>query len=125
MLKGINSALIKRRAEADHAELAGMIQDRPVPLSGGVGLPVKIMQVLTSPKRIRIIDLMNYHHARQRHRVGGMGLQLESMSAGLGSRIHDCQGTNGALVVDVAHLGDHQWWLIRADAFVGDVDSHG
>ncbi|MNM75519.1 hypothetical protein D3C81_873090 [compost metagenome] len=62
----------------------------------------------------------------QGHGVGGVGLQLQRMGAGGGGRFDDLQCAGQRLVVIATHLRDHQWWLVRADTAVPDVESvHG
>ena len=123
LLKKVDRALIKWRAEAEHAVLAGSLHDRPMPLPGGVGLGIEIVQVLAGPEAALIADLEIATAHIEGDRVGGVGLQLEGMGTGLGRCIHDGQGTLQALIVITAHLGDHQRWLIRADQTIADPKS--
>jgi len=125
LFQEVNGGFIEWRTEADQAQLAGPLHDRPVPFPGGVGLLVEIMQVLAGPEGIGIADFKAAATHVERNRLGGVGLQLDRVGSGLGCRLHDRQGPLQALVVVAAHFGDHKRWMLCADNAAGDVDRHG
>ena len=125
ILQEVDGGFVKGRAEADQAQLAGALHDRAVPLPGGVGLLVEVVQVLAGPEGIGIADLKAPAAHVERHRVGGVGLQLDRVGSRLGCSLHDRQGPLQALVVVAAHLGDHKGGMVWADGAAGDFDRHG
>ena len=89
-----------------------------------MGLLVEVVQVLAGPEGIGIADLEAAAANVERHRVGGIGLQLDRVGPRLGRCLHDRQGPLQALVVVAAHLGDHKGGMVWADGAAGDFDRH-
>jgi regulator of RNase E activity RraA len=58
----------------------------------------------------------------QRHRVGGVGLDLQRMRAGIGRGVDDGQRTLERLVVVARHLGNDEGAVAGADGTVADPE---
>jgi hypothetical protein len=93
--------------------LGGPLEDRAVPGVGGLGLLVELVQAAPVPQAA--VDLELGPVDIQRDGVGGVGLQLDGVAAGVGGRVDHLQRPVEAAVVVSRQLADHIGRIVGAD----------
>src|SRR5690606_7561702 len=112
-----------RGAEGDHAELACPVEDGLVPLPWRLCLPVQLVERPACPETLRVADMELALVEVERHRVGGVSLDLEAVRARLRRRLDDLERAREGLVVIARHLGDDKRRVRSADGPI--AESHG
>jgi len=80
-----------------------------------VRVVVELVESSTVPETAGVLDGEARRIGVERDRVGGVGLQLDRVCAGIRSGVDDLQRTLERVVVVPAHLGDDEGWMARAD----------
>ena len=122
-LEEVHRAVVERRAERDHPVTARAREDRCVPLPRRVRLLVQVVQAAARPGARRVGDDELAVPDVERHRVGGVCLDLQCVGAARGGRIDDRQGTIERAVVVAGELGDDERWCVRSN--FASFDPHG
>ena len=117
---------VERGAEDDEAAGAGALEDGGVPFPGGEGELVEVVEGLAAPEALGVVDEKIAVADVEGYGVGGIGLQLEGVGAGIGGGVDEAEGLVEALAVVAGHFGDDEGGAAGADFGGADADGiHG
>src|SRR5699024_2610501 len=83
ILEQVDGGGVEGAGERDHAVLPGPGEDRLVPLPGGVGLLVEVVEVAAAPQAVAVGDAEGGTVGVDGDRVRRVGLELDRGGAGL------------------------------------------
>ena len=106
----------ERRGKREDALLARPREDRRVPVGGGPGLFVEVIERAPGPERLGVGDGEFALVQIERHAVGGEGLDLERIRPGGGGGVHDGERAVERPVMVARHLRDDE-----GQAGIGDA----
>ncbi len=116
----VDGGLIERAGEGDDSRVAGGGEQPLMPIVGGIGGLVELIQRLAVPQSA--LDLEDLLVAVQRQGVGGVGLQLDGVGAGFGGDLDGAQRPVDVAQMVGRQLGDDERRLAGTDAATGDVE---
>ncbi len=119
----VHGALVEGAGEQGHPAPGGPLEQGGVPLVGGLGLLVELMQAAAVPQpavdfELRPVDVHG-------DGVGGIGLDLDSVGAGVGRGVDHRQRPVQAAVVVPRQFADHVGRVVGPDPATGDLDVGG
>jgi hypothetical protein len=111
----IDCGVVEGRAETVQAMRGRALHDGFVPVPGRVCLLVQLVELAAGPQALVVFDDEAAGAHVERHRVGGVGLQLDRVGAGGRGGVDDGECALKRLVVVARHLGTEVGALVRPD----------
>ncbi len=120
LFQKVHGCEVKGRRKAFHAELMSLFHELRLPFPGGIGLLVKVIFGDAVPQSAFIHETVIV--AVDRQGVGGIGLQLDGIRTGFGSRVDDFHSTVIILIVVGRNLCHNKGGRSGADGTLSDLD---
>ncbi len=122
-LEQLHGGLVEGRGETGDATAVCAREQRLVPFEGREGFRIEVVE--GAPRPEAALDDEARASVVEGDGVGGIGLQLDRVRAGLGGGVDQLQRPLQASIVVARQLGDHIGRTIRPDRTSGDGESFG
>ena len=101
----------------------GALKQWSMPLPRRVSLAIQIVEPTTIPKTVGVVNPELITINIERHRIGGVRLQLDCVRSRVGRGVHNLHRPFERLVVVARHLGDHHRRFVRTDNMITDLNA--